>query len=160
MNDRDEVIDDIFRRFRKEGGAAYIGEPVSVAEHMLLAAMAAENDGAGPLLIAAALLHDYGPLLHDLPEDAAEQGIDTRHEALGHAVLSRYFGPAVAEPVLMQVAAKRYLCAVDPKYMRTLSPASVLSLDLQGGPFTPEEAQEFERAPYWPRPCGSGGTTT
>ncbi|MBV9278752.1 MAG: metal-dependent phosphohydrolase, partial [Chloroflexi bacterium] len=50
------VIDEIFARFTAHGSTAYLGEPVSVAEHMLQSARAAEDDGAGPTLIAAALL--------------------------------------------------------------------------------------------------------
>ena len=29
----------------------------------------------------------------------------------------RYFGPAVVDPVRLHVAAKRYLCAVEPDYL-------------------------------------------
>ncbi len=43
------------------------------------------------------------------------------------------------------VAAKRYLCGTDPKYFDRLSPASVHSLNLQGGPMGKEEATEFRR---------------
>jgi phosphonate degradation associated HDIG domain protein len=143
-----DVDDDVFARFREYGDAAYIGEPVSQSEHMLQAAHFAEEDGAGPTLIAAALLHDFGHLIHDLPEDSAEHGVDTRHEELGFAFLSRHFVDAVVEPVRMHVAAKRYLCAVDTTYRGELSPASILSLELQGGPFNALEAEEFERSPY------------
>ena len=44
--------------------------------------------------------------------------------------------------------AKRFLCATDPSYLGQLSEASVLSLKLQGGPFTPEEAAEFRENPH------------
>jgi predicted HD phosphohydrolase len=46
------------------------------------------------------------------------------------------------------VAAKRYLCAVDPDYLKQLSPPSVLSLGLQGGPMTAEEVRAFREHPY------------
>ena len=36
----------------------------------------------------------------------------------------------------------------DQGYLRKLSPASVLSLELQGGPFTESEAHAFELWPY------------
>jgi phosphonate degradation associated HDIG domain protein len=142
------IIDDIFARFRQYGDAAYIGEPVSQSEHMLQAAQFAEEDGAGPTLVAAALLHDFGHLIHDLPEDSAEHGVDTRHEELGFDFLGRYFPDAVVEPVRMHVAAKRYLCTVDPGYRKELSPASILSLELQGGALSEAEVEEFERSPY------------
>jgi predicted HD phosphohydrolase len=47
------------------------------------------------------------------------------------------------------VPAKRYLCATDAEYQSQLSPASVQSLALQGGPFTPAEVAEFERNPHF-----------
>ena len=47
----------------------------------------------------------------------------------------------------LHVAAKRYLCAVEPAYLEALSPASVLSLELQGGPFDEREVAAFEASP-------------
>ena len=143
-----DIIQAIFDAFAAQGDALYIGEPVSMTEHMLQAAYLAEQAGAGPELVAAALLHDFGHLIHDQPEDSAEHGLDTRHEDLGAAYLARYFVPAVVEPARMHVAAKRYLCAVDPAYFGTLSAASVLSLKLQGGPYTAAEARAFEARPF------------
>jgi phosphonate degradation associated HDIG domain protein len=143
-----EVIDEIFRAFREQGSGAYLGEPVSLTEHMLQSAFAAERDGAPPRLVAAALLHDYGHFIHDLPDDSAEHGVDTRHEEVAHAFLSAHFGPEVAEPIRMHVAAKRYLCATEPSYMAELSPASMLSLELQGGPYSPPEIAAFEASPH------------
>jgi predicted HD phosphohydrolase len=99
--------------------------------------------------VAAALLHDVGHLLHRKGEDVADRGVDAKHETIGHAWLKRWFGPAVAEPVRMHVAAKRYLCAVDNDYLARLSPASKQSLELQGGPFTAAEVKEFERQPFF-----------
>ncbi len=142
------LIDEIFRVFNDYGSEQYLGERVSMTEHMLQSAYAAEQDGAAPQLVAAALLHDYGHFIHDLPADAAEHGIDTQHEEVAHAFLSEHFGPEIAEPVRMHVAAKRYLCATDPSYLGELSPASVHSLELQGGPYSPEEVAEFEHSPY------------
>jgi gamma-butyrobetaine dioxygenase len=54
----------------------------------------------------------------------------------------------VAGPVALHVAAKRYLCATEPGYEQALSPASRLSLELQGGRFTAEEQAVFERSPF------------
>jgi predicted HD phosphohydrolase len=45
------------------------------------------------------------------------------------------------------VAAKRYLCAVDPGYHATLSEGSVRSLVTQGGPMSTDEVARFERHP-------------
>jgi phosphonate degradation associated HDIG domain protein len=138
----------VFRLFAERGAAAYLGEAVSQAEHALQAAWAAEQAGAGSALVSAALLHDVGHLLHDLPEDCAGHGLDDCHEALGARWLERHFGPEVAEPVHLHVAAKRFLCAAEPEYRAGLSEASLLSLKLQGGPFSAEEAARFRRGPF------------
>jgi [1-hydroxy-2-(trimethylamino)ethyl]phosphonate dioxygenase len=142
------VADQIFEIFRNRGGDAYFGEPVSQLEHALQAAWHAEQDRAPGWLVVAALLHDIGHLLHHLPEQVADLGIDARHEDLGHVWLARYFGPEVTVPVRLHVDAKRYLCATDPSYLAQLSPASVQSLALQGGPFTDAEAHQFEQRPF------------
>jgi phosphonate degradation associated HDIG domain protein len=142
------TIDRIFALFRTQGDAAYIGEPVSQTEHALQAAAAAERAGADSAMISAALLHDVGHLLHDLPEDCADDHIDDRHEELGARWLAQYFGPNVVEPLRLHVAAKRFLCATDPDYNARLSQASRVSLKLQGGPFTPSEVEAFRNNPY------------
>lgn len=134
---------------RERGGGAYFGEAVSQLEHALQAAWFATRANSAPALVAAALLHDIGHLLHGLPENVADQGVDTRHEEAGYAWLLSRFGPAVADPVRLHVAAKRYLCHVDPDYYARLSPASVQSLTLQGGSFSEEEAHEFERLAWY-----------
>jgi phosphonate degradation associated HDIG domain protein len=144
----DEIIDEIFARFRDYGQAVYLGEPVALAEHMLQTAYFAEQDGASPILVAAAVLHDFGHLIQDLPEDSAEHGVDTMHEEAGAAYLARHFQPAVVEPTRLHVAAKRYLCAVDPTYFAALSPASVLSLKVQGGPLDEAGVKAYEALPF------------
>lgn len=142
------VVDEIFALYARRGGATY-GEGVTQSEHALQAAWLAEREGASPELIAAALLHDIGHLLHDFAEDIADQGVDTQHESLASAWLSQHFGPAVTEPVRLHVAAKRYLCAVEPGYFDALSQASKLSLKLQGGPMSSYEVGTFRSEPHW-----------
>jgi phosphonate degradation associated HDIG domain protein len=145
MTIADEVID----LMQARGGAAYFGEPVSQLEHALQTAHCAAKAGSPPELVVAALLHDIGHLLHGLPESVADSGIDTRHEAAGYEWLLARFGPAVAEPVRDHVAAKRYLCRVEPAYLTRLSAASIQSLQLQGGPFNDGEASQFESRPHY-----------
>ncbi len=144
----DDPIDFVLRLFKQRGDAAYIGEPVSQTEHALQTAWAAQQAGASDALIAAALLHDIGHLLHDLPDDCALAGIDDTHEVRGAQWLMRHFGPEIAEPVRLHVAAKRFLCATEPGYMSRLSEASRCSLRLQGGPFTAEAADQFRKHPH------------
>lgn len=142
------IIDEIIELFARRGGDAYFGEPVSQLEHALQTAFHAEQESAADALIAAALMHDIGHLLHKLPEDIADSGIDGRHEQVGAAWLARYFPAAVTEPIRLHVAAKRYLCAVDGEYRDRLSAVSIRSLALQGGPMSDEEVREFEALPY------------
>ena len=118
-------------------------------EHALQAATFAERENATPALIAAALLHDVGHLLHDLPHDAPDSGIDDRHETLAAAWLAQRFGPPVVAPVAMHVAAKRYLCAKEPEYFGKLSEPSIQSLALQGGPMNAAEVKTFESRPHY-----------
>jgi len=146
MKREDTAIAAIDAAFQRRGRDHY-GEGVSQQEHALQAAWLAEREGASPALIVAALLHDIGHLLHDQPEDIADQDVDTEHESLGSAWLSQYFGPEVSEPVRLHVAAKRYLCAAEPGYLGELSAASQQSLALQGGPFDAAAAAAFRAAP-------------
>jgi phosphonate degradation associated HDIG domain protein len=143
------VTKEVLELFHQHGGSRYGGENVSQLEHALQAAYFAEQEGAPSMLIAAALVHDIGHLLHDLPADAPDQGIDDRHEELGARWLTARFGPAVCEPVHLHVVAKRYLCAVDPSYYSILSGPSIQSLALQGGPMTAEESRQFEQHPFY-----------
>ena len=142
------ILDTILDTLRRRGGESYLGEDVSLQQHMLQAASLAEQSGADSSQIAAALLHDYGHFVHDLDEDCAEQGLDSCHEEVGAEWLADYFEPAVTEPIRLHVPAKRYLCAVEPAYFEGLSSASILSLKLQGGKMTAEEVRQFEDNPF------------
>jgi phosphonate degradation associated HDIG domain protein len=135
------VLDRIERLFVERGGTEYHGEAVTQLEHALQCAALAEQDGEPGEVIAAALLHDIGHLLHG-------PGEDHQHEELGARFLARAFGPAVTEPIRLHVPAKRYLCAVRADYFDTLSPASVRSLALQGGPMAAAELRDFESHPH------------
>jgi phosphonate degradation associated HDIG domain protein len=142
-----KVMREIRRAFDKRGLESY-GEGVSQLEHALQCAYCAERDRATPALIVATLLHDIGHMLHDLPEDIADHGVDTQHESLGSAWLSQYFGPEVSEPVRLHVPAKRYLATREKGYHDLLSEASLLSLKLQGGLMSEDEMKAFEKEPY------------
>jgi len=128
-------------------------EAVSQRDHALQCADLAIADGVPDALVAAALFHDVGHLL--IGEQRGPAGDDDRdhdhdhHEAAGARHLGPIFGPDVARPVALHVAAKRYLCAVDPAYHDALSPASVASLRRQGGPMSTAEAARFRRLPGW-----------
>jgi phosphonate degradation associated HDIG domain protein len=143
----DRVVEEILDLYARKGGASY-GEGVSMTAHGLQTALLAEQEGQATPLIVAALLHDIGHLLHDFPEDIADQGIDSQHESVASAWLSQYFPKEVTEPVRLHVAAKRFLCANVSGYFAELSPASVQSLELQGGQMSAEESKAFLAEPF------------
>lgn len=144
----DSPVATIVKLFRQRGNSRYGGEAVTQLEHALQTATLAEQEGAGDSLVAAALLHDVGHLLHHLPDDAPDHDIDDCHETVAAKWLARFFPPEVVEPVRLHVAAKRYLCTVDPTYQAQLSGPSLQSLQLQGGPMNTEEVASFQSGPH------------
>jgi gamma-butyrobetaine dioxygenase len=120
---------------------------------MLQAAALAERDGADDSLIAAALLHDVGHFTGTVSGQQLMAGTDNRHSDVGAGWLAQWFGPEVTEPVRLHVAAKRYLCATEPDYASTLSPASVYTLGVQGGPMNDQQAADFAASPHAQAAC-------
>ncbi|MFE0463566.1 TauD/TfdA family dioxygenase [Kitasatospora sp. NPDC058965] len=152
LDRRAAALDELQELFEQAGAAEYLGEPVTQAAHMLQAAAQAERAGAPAHLVAAALLHDVGHFFDGAGHGSVTgrelmQGQDNRHSDTGADWLARWFGPAVTEPVRLHVAAKRYLCAVEPDYRAALSAASEYTLQVQGGPFAPERAAAFAALP-------------
>ncbi len=137
------TLDDVLALYERWGWHHY-DEDLAQAEHALQTAAHAEAAAAADALRAAALLHDIGHLL----------ALDGRkptgaHEDTGARYLSGLFPAAVVGPVALHVRAKRYLCAVEPDYLATLSTGSVRSLQRQGGPMSPAEVSDFESTPGW-----------
>ena len=143
------IIDQIIDTFHRNGDALYDGgEVVTQSQHALQAAYFAESEGKSDTLIAASLLHDYGHVI-DAAENSVDQESDRHHELVGSKFLERHFASAVTEPGKLHVAAKRYLCAVEDDYFGRLSPVSVKSLELQGGPFTAKQVKAFEKNQHY-----------
>jgi [1-hydroxy-2-(trimethylamino)ethyl]phosphonate dioxygenase len=142
------VAGEILEVFAKRGPGAYFGESVSMMEHALQAAYFAQAAAAPPSLVVAALLHDVGHLVVEVPDDLADWTEDARHEDIGSAWLAHRFSAEVSEPVRLHVPAKRYLCATNAHYFSKLSPASVVTLKLQGGPMSAAEVARFETERY------------
>ncbi|OGN51467.1 MAG: metal-dependent phosphohydrolase [Caulobacterales bacterium RIFOXYB1_FULL_67_16] len=138
----------IFDLFERSGGDTY-GEAVTQLDHALQTAHHARAAGDPDALVAAALLHDIGHLLQKHGQDAADRGIDALHERIGAAWLAQAFAPEVSEPVRLHVEAKRYLATAEPGYADALSPASLQSLGLQGGPMSEDEAAAFRAHPHF-----------
>ena len=141
-------LEDIAHLLATRGVNQYGREAVSQLEHALQCAQWAEKSGETPATVAAALLHDLGHLLHDLPGSPTLEGVDDRHQYRCLPFLRGQFGEATLAPIRLHVDAKRYLCRREPGYLESLSPDSARSLALQGGPFTEQEAQAFEALPH------------
>ncbi len=141
MSQLTEIIEILSTR----GHQQYGGEPVSQLEHALQCAFLAEQADASQAMIIACLLHDFGHLVDNLGETNAERGC---HEHRCLKWLKPLFDESVTEPIRLHVEAKRYLCHVDLNYFNTLSDASKLSLKLQGGVFSEQEALNFIHQPY------------
>ncbi|WP_445678758.1 (R)-1-hydroxy-2-trimethylaminoethylphosphonate oxygenase [Radicibacter daui] len=133
--------------FARRGSNEYLGEPVTIGEHMLQGATMAEQQGEPEIIIVAALLHDIGHFTSEFGSFSMEDTKDRYHEEAGARVLERFFPGLVVDCVRYHVAAKRYMCATDPAYFGELSPASVHSLKLQGGPMSAKEIASFEQNP-------------
>jgi phosphonate degradation associated HDIG domain protein len=141
------TLGDIEALFTQYGQQAYDGsrrESVTALQHALQCAQLADWAHADDTLVAAALLHDLGHFLTPVEGDDE----DDRHETIALPYLAGCFGAEVLEPIRLHVAAKRYLVTTDAGYLAGLSPASVHSLALQGGPMTAFEVAEFEARPF------------
>ena len=136
--------------FEKRGNERYGKEDVTQLQHALQCAALAQAEEAGAVLVTAALLHDIGHLMGEehMPATTTEN-LDDGHEEKAHEWLNTLFGPEVADPVRLHVAAKRYLCTVDPSYSQKLSPTSYKSYLDQGGPMSDAERRAFEAEPHY-----------
>jgi phosphonate degradation associated HDIG domain protein len=141
-------IDRLEELFLRRGAEAYLGEPVTISQHMLQCAALAQREDASEPLVAAALLHDIGHLAGPGGEYRPDDTEDRYHDEGGASVLEGHFPTLVVEAVRLHVAAKRYLCATDASYYDRLSTASKHSLALQGGPLDVAGITEFEALPF------------
>jgi len=139
---------EILALFEGKGGLMYDGEGITQLEHAWQCGQLAREAGASPALQLASWLHDVGHLMNGLTGTPTLTGLDDAHESTGATMLRAIWGDAVAEPVRLHVQAKRYLVATVPGYAGKLSPDSVRSLALQGGPMKTLECDEFAADPY------------
>ena len=142
-----DIIDKIISNF-KNNNSLYIGENVTIAEHMIQSAMMAEKSKSKDNLVCACLLHDYGHFILDNPDELVRKQQDGKHEDIGYEYLKKFFKKEIVEPIKHHVIAKRYL-ARDKKYLKRLSEASVVSLKLQGGILSSKEARLFEKQEFF-----------
>lgn len=145
---RHELTRRVATLFALHGRQAYEGsrrESVTMLEHALQCALLAEQAQAPASLVLAALLHDIGHCTDGVVDDECT---DDRHELRALPWLGRSLGAEVLDPIRLHVAAKRYLVALQPAYLQGLSPASVHSLGLQGGPMDSAACRAFEAEPH------------
>ena len=139
-----KAIDSIAYLYASYGHCNY-DEVMSQVQHAVQSGRLAKSSGYTDEVILGAVFHDIG---HLMIEEVAEDQRDAamyRHQIIGADYLRKLgFSEQVAAIVENHVAGKRYLTAVNPDYMATLSPASIHSLEFQGGPMSDEEVAEFE----------------
>ena len=136
------IIDQVISSYLNSK-SLYIGEKITMSEHMIQTAMLAEKTNCSSSLVCSSLLHDYGLFILENPDDLVNKKKDGKHEDVGYEFLKKYFIKDVVKPIKYHVKAKRYL-ARDEKYYRVLSEASKVSLKLQGGIMNDKEVKEFE----------------
>ena len=135
------IVDKIINKYQTNN-SLYIGEKVTIIEHMVQTAMLAEQNHSSESLICACLLHDYGHFIIENPDHLVSKSMDGKHEDIAFNFLKNYFKPEVFEPIKLHVQAKRYLCR-NKSYWNILSEASKVSLKLQGGIMNDNEAKKF-----------------
>lgn len=152
-----------------KGQGDYIGETISQLAHSLQAAHLATTNKGDDETVIGALMHDVGQFL---PADEVQkiagavrtmslEGDDSSasvgrvgHERVGEEyLLNLGFSNKVASLVGSHVAAKRYLCAIEPGYHDTLSEASKQSLVFQGGPMKGAELEQWGANPWCAEMC-------
>jgi putative nucleotidyltransferase with HDIG domain len=182
MTTPEQKVSHLFSILHSAASFPYIGEPVSQLEHSLQCAhlAASSSPKSDDETIIAALLHDIGQfipsediqqllgekkgriqnMLINTSETNADKVPQTNsvgrisHEDLGGEYLTALGFPSkVAKLVQAHVAAKRYLCAVDPEYHDLLSDASKQSLIFQGGPMKGTEKDDFASSPWCEDMC-------
>ena len=141
------IVNFIGSIFEKRGDEEYLGEPVTMGQHMLQGATMAEQSREPDEIIIGTLLHDIGHFTSEFGTFSMEDTEDRYHEDAGAAVLEQFFPKVITDCCRHHVAAKRYLCATDPEYFQKLSTASIHSLNLQGGPMSEAELKDFEKNP-------------
>ena len=141
------ILDKIISNF-KNNKSLYIGEKLTMSDHMIQSAMLAEKAKCNDNLVCSCLLHDYGHFIIEDPYSLVNNNKDGEHEAIGYEYLKKFFNKEIVDPIKYHVLAKRYL-ARNKKYFNFLSEASKISLKLQGGILNNDESKEFKKKKYF-----------
>ncbi|MCA4898620.1 MAG: HD domain-containing protein [Bacteroidota bacterium] len=149
--EKQSTINEVFELYENFGVSEYVGEPVSLIEHMSQSAQLAMQTGQDDEVILAAFFHDIGHMCA-LKNETNSMGIygAKSHEKIGADFLrAKGFSEKIARLVENHVQAKRYLTHKYPDYYNNLSEASKKTLEYQGGKMTEEEAHQFENDPLF-----------
>lgn len=150
MKEKTQKILSIFHTY---GDISY-GERCTVNSHSIQSGLIAQAKGLDDELILAAFLHDIGHLYPlELTDQAHERmgkyGMEAHDKWGEDYLLTLGFSARLIATVKNHVAAKRYLCHVDPTYHEELSEASKQTLAYQGGPMNAAEAHRFQEDPFF-----------
>src|SRR4051794_15071456 len=140
-------VDEVLERLAASDGVfdslGEFGDPIDILAHSLQCAYELEQLAPDDTeLQIAGLVHDLGHVLGDF------HTVD--HGEVGGAWVEPLLGARVARLTVLHVPAKRYLVATDADYAAELSDGSALSLELQGGAMTADEAKAFAADPHGP----------
>ena len=141
-------IDEIFSLYKKYGSCDYIGEEVSQIEHMIQAAMLAEEDNQPTKVILASLFHDIGHLIEHDYNNRNKWGAKNHEEIAFRYLKSKKIPEPIPTLVKGHVLAKRYLVSTRKNYYDKLSNASKQTLEEQGGKFSEEQCLNFKSHPF------------
>lgn len=151
------TIDILFDAMLSAGNVQYDTEAVSELEHALQIAELADAMSGDPELVCAALLHDIGRVavrqdeISDtlVPDHMGKTVAGARgHDDVGAALLGAVLPERVVAGVRLHVAAKRYLCTVEPAYNDIISGGSIETMKMQGGLMSDAELAEFRATPW------------
>ena len=84
------IIDQIIFAFTNNK-SLYIGEKLTISEHMIQTAMLAEEAKCSSDLTCSCLLHDYGHFVVKDPNHLVTNQIDGNHEIIGANYLKNFF---------------------------------------------------------------------
>ncbi|KAJ2039366.1 hypothetical protein GGI01_001645 [Coemansia sp. RSA 376] len=156
----EQRVTTLFKLLENGSNKQHIDGKMSQLDQALHVTQLVGKDGADPETLLAALFQDVGHVCpapegsaeaDDEDEDKDEDAKSTIDYRMRGANYLRQLGfpKKTCDLVESDVMGKRYVAALVPMYEELISSASKELLKLQGGPFTPTEAQAFEKDPLF-----------
>ena len=91
------IVDEIINKYQTNNDL-YIGEKVTISEHMIQTAMLAEQNHSSKSLVCSSLLHDYGHFIIENPDLLVSKSLDGKHEDLAYNFLRDYLNQRSLNP--------------------------------------------------------------